>query len=352
MGRVKAWFRDAVAQVSEAYRVLSLLLLRAAAAYLPLNWAMALADAVGFGLAVTPIGARARQSMRAMFHSTGENAAKLAREYLTRPFRDYVIARQIVEGREKPAHWPVESRGEPAILKAPGQSLIIAAGHFSRQAMSGIYVPALIPKKLSTVVAALDAPSGLRGLRLRLQLGAMVAGIRLVREGDVDVVEIGKPGVVTGLLRRLRTPGGVVIIASDASWPEDAPGGIERAFAGYGSNTLALGTARLSRLAQCPIVTCVPFLDSDGHVVLEWGDVIPAPARDDEAADARITNAILDTIERAVGRRPGQYVLPIGQGRRWSAVAECWIEGASPSAPNGLAHAQADAAKRAKQRTN
>jgi len=326
MVRIKTRLHDAVAQVSEAYRVVSLLLLRAAAAHLPSRWAMALADAVGFGLAATTIGARTRQSMWAMFQSTGQNTDKLAREYLTRPFRDFVIARQIVEKREKPANWPIESRGEPAILKAPGQSLIIAAGHFSRQAMSALYLPALIPKKLSTVIAALDTPSGLRGTRLRLQLGAMAAGIRLVRQGDVDVVEIGKPGVVTGLLRRLRGQGGVVIIASDASW--EAPGGVKRAFAGHSSNTFALGTAKLSRLAQCPIVVCVPFLDRDGHVVLEWGDLIPAPAREDEAADALVTNAILDTIERAVGRRPGQYVLPIGQGRRWSATAECWVEAA------------------------
>jgi hypothetical protein len=44
----------------------------------------------------------------------------------------------------------------------------------------------------------------------------------------------------------------------------------------------------------------------------------------DEQADIRITNEILDRIERAVGRWPGQYVLPIGGQRRWNAAACRW----------------------------
>jgi hypothetical protein len=88
----------------------------------------------------------------------------------------------------------------------------------------------------------------------------------------------------------------------------------------------ALGTARLSRLSQRPIVVCVPFLDEAGRTVLEWSLPIPAPARDDDGADARITNDILDILERAIGLRPGQYVLAIGEQRRWSETAKCWVD--------------------------
>ena len=332
MSKVRAWLRNAAAQVSEAYRVGALLLLRPAASFLPRGWAMFLADAVGRGLMATPVGARTRQSMHAMFQWSGGDSRAIAREHLTRPFRDFVNSRRVSEQRDLPATWRFESRGEPEIIMDPKASVIIAGGHFSREAMSVLYLPHIVPKRLQTVIAATDRVLTLRDFRLRMQLGAMREGVRVVRQGDVEIVAPGKPSAVAGMLRHLRSPGSAVIIASDASWPKDAPGGFDRPYAGYASNRFALGTARLARLSQCPVVACVPFLDNDGRVIIEWGELIPAPARDDEAADVRITNAILDTFERAVGRRPGQYVLPFGSDRRWSAVAECWVDPASEPA--------------------
>jgi lauroyl/myristoyl acyltransferase len=332
MSKVKAWLRDAAAQAAESYRVGAFAMLHVASAYLPRDWAMALADAAGLGIMATPVGRRTRRAMRDMFQWSGGDGDAIAREYITRPFRDFVIARRISVRREIPANWTVESRGEPSILRDPRASLIIAGGHYSREAMSVLYVPRIIPKRLQTVIAATDSARTLRDIRLRMQLGAMREGIRTVRDGDVEIIEPGKPSAVASMLRHLRAPGSAVIIASDATWPKDAPSGVERPYAGYASNHFALGTARMARLSQCPVVTCVPFLDGDGRVVIEWGELIPAPARDDEAADVRITNSILDTFERAVGHRPGQYVLPIGSGRRWSAVAECWVDAANEPA--------------------
>src|SRR5262245_7163686 len=97
MSKVKALLRNAAAEVSEAYRVAALLLLRLAASYLPRSWAMGLADAVGFGLMVTPVGAKTRRAMRTMFQWSGGDGDAIAREYVTRPFRDYVNARRVVE---------------------------------------------------------------------------------------------------------------------------------------------------------------------------------------------------------------------------------------------------------------
>lgn len=325
MLKVKWWLRSLAAHAGEAYRLVWLLLLYPVAAYLPRRTALSLANFAGWGLSISPIGARVRQSFCVMFGLAPREAGALAQEHLARPFRDYVIARRTIEGREVPSRWRVESRCEPEILKQPGQSLIIAAGHFSRQAMGGLYLPHLIPKRLATVVAPMRAASGIKGLRVRLQLGALERGIRLVRDNDLDIVEIGGASPVTGLLRRLRTPDGAAIIAADALWPKQAPGGIERPFAGYATSTYALGAARLARLSQCPVVTCVPYLDKDGVIILEWGRLIAPPARDDEEADLRITNIILDTIERAIGRRPGQYVLPFGHERRWDSVAGRWV---------------------------
>lgn len=331
MFRVKAWLRSLAAQAGEAYRLVWLLLLYPAAAYLPRRTALALASVAGWGLAASPIGVRTRAAFSRMFGMPSRQAGALAREHLARPFRDYVIARRTVAGREIPARWCVESRNEPEILKQQGKSLIIAAGHFSRQAMGGLYLPHVIPKRLATLVAPMPVSAGLKGFRVRLQLGAMEEAIRLVRDNDLDIVEIGGASPVTGLLRRLRAPDGAAIIAADALWPRQAPGGIERSFAGYESSTYALGAARLARLSQCPVVTCVPYLDSDGRIVLEWGDLIAPPARDDEAADLRITDLILDILERAIGCRPGQYVLPFGHERRWDSACGRWIAASEPA---------------------
>jgi lauroyl/myristoyl acyltransferase len=203
--------------------------------------------------------------------------------------------------------------------------------------MSALYVPRIIPKRLATVIAEIEPkPKSARARRLRLQLAEMVDGIRRLRNGDVEIVRVNGGSIFGKLLNVLRGPGGVVIIATDASWPTSKPGGFERPFASFASHGFALGTARMARLAQCPIVTCVPFLDEQGGVTLQWGEVIPAPDRKDADADLRISNLILDDMERAVGSRPGQYVQPIGHERSWDAVARCWRSEMTAAAPEGV----------------
>jgi lauroyl/myristoyl acyltransferase len=86
----------------------------------------------------------------------------------------------------------------------------------------------------------------------------------------------------------------------------------------------SVGTAALSRLAQCPIVACAGYIEKNGTVVLHWGPVIAPPQRKDEGADVRVTDTILDFLEDAVGRRPTQYVLYIGEERQWNPVLQSW----------------------------
>jgi lauroyl/myristoyl acyltransferase len=227
-------------------------------------------------------------------------------------------------------------RGAPALLNDPRQSFIMATGHFSREAMSCIYMPWILNRRLATVIAPMTQAKTPRGLRVRLQMREMTAGIRAMREGDVDIAEVAGKSFLVRLLHHLREPGGVVVIASDASWGADKGDGVTRPFAGYASQSFAVGTARLARLSQTPIVTCVPFIASDRHLIMEWSPVIPAPDRDDADADVRITNEILDWIERRIGERPDQYVLSFGTDRRWSAVARCWVDADRPEASNDV----------------
>jgi lauroyl/myristoyl acyltransferase len=158
-----------------------------------------------------------------------------------------------------------------------------------------------------------------------LQMRELRKGMELVRGGDIDIADVAGKGFLVRLLRHLRDPGGAVIIATDAAWHGARDGGYTRPFAAFGAQTFHLGTARLARLSQRPIVTCVPFLDGDRRVVMEWSPVIQPPARDDAGADVRITDEILDWIERRIGERPGQYVESFGHDRRWSPAAKCWV---------------------------
>lgn len=338
-GTMARAIRHALTHVAEALRAVLLMLLGAAARWLPRNWALGLAGWVRALMAASPVGARTRAAMRETFPAQREEAGRLTAEWLGRPFRDHVNSVRIASGREHPISWAVEMRGAPALLTDPTQSFIIATGHFSREAMSVLYLPTILPRRLATVVAPLTQLKTPHGTRVRLQMRAIRKGIEVVRGGDVDIADVAGKSFLVRLLRHLRDPGGAVIIATDAAWGGDKTGGYTRPFAGFAAQTFALGTARLARMSQRPIVTCVPFLDGDRRVVMEWSPVIEPPARDDEAADVRVTNEILDWIERRIGERPGQYVLSFGHERRWSPVAQCWVRGETIARTARSAHA-------------
>lgn len=317
--------RHTLTQAIEAIRAGMFACLGFGARYLPRSWALGLANLCRYLLSLSPVGVRARQLMRETFPGQQGRAAVLAGQWLGCPFRDHVIAVRVAMGRERTADWVVEMRGEPEFFNDQKQSFIIATGHFSREAMTALYMPWLMKRRLATVVAPLTQSKGPRGTRVRLQMREMLNGIRAIRDGKVDIMEVAGKAFLVRLLHHLRDPGGVVIIASDAAWGSDKSDGISRPFAGFAEQHFALGTARLSRMSQRPIVVCVPFLNGDRRLVMEWGPVIEAPARDDSDADARITNEILDWMERRIGERPGQYVLAFGHERRWSQLAKCWI---------------------------
>ena len=71
-------------------------------------------------------------------------------------------------------------------------------------------------------------------------------------------------------------------------------------------------------------------------------------AADDVDADVRVTNEILDWIERRIGDRPDQYVLSFGAERRWSPVARCWLDADPLGASNDTAPLWAQASRTVK----
>src|SRR5690606_32230730 len=87
--------RPALGHFSDLARVLALVALRPAA-YFPRRWSFATASAIGFVYSLSPLGHRVRRSMAIAFPD--RNARGLAREWMTRPFRDYVAMRRLIIG--------------------------------------------------------------------------------------------------------------------------------------------------------------------------------------------------------------------------------------------------------------
>ncbi len=115
----------------------------------------------------------------------------------------------------------------------------------------------------------------------------------------------------------------------DTFWNTTGSSAHTRPFAGMRARTFSVGSAVLGRLAQCPIVPFASHVAKDGTIVLEWGPTILPPQRDDEAADIVNTNIILDFLESAIGNRPSQYTMYVGEERQWNRVLETWVD------PNG-----------------
>lgn len=316
--------KRALAQGVELIRVALFTLVYLASRFLPKTLALGLAGFAGLVMAASPIGAKARRTARALFPDA-DSSDQIAAEWLERPFRDYVTVARLAEGRESGDDLVVESRGAPAILNAPGESFILAFGHFSRHASAALYRKQTTDKTLVTVIAPLEQKTSfMRALRVRFQLGEMGRCMRKLRGDALEMIEVRGANVAMQALRRLKRPDKVLVMSVDAPWTEDRSAGFERPFAGYARQYFALGTAKLARLSQRPIVFCVPFLDSDNRIILQWHDPIYPTDSADAESDMRVTSQLLTSIEQAIGERPGQYAIAIGEDRVWDSAERRW----------------------------
>jgi lauroyl/myristoyl acyltransferase len=302
-----------------------LLVLRPAADFLPRSVALALADYVALALAALSSGARSfHRELHATFGGEVAHARWQARETMALPFRDFVMLRRILAGREDAWSWPIEERNLEAVkpLRDSGVSFIVALGHFARRAVWSVHLPRIVPQQL-TVVVNPSPPFSFRpqGLRMYLQYGLMLQALHQIRP-DLELYYAGR-STADKLVQKLRTPGNAVVIHADAPWPFRR-GAIERPFAADTSRTFATGVAKVARLAQVPIVACVPTVSAKGGVLLEWSAPIAPGSPEDAASDERVTSAVLDALEVGIGRHPEQYVLGIGSSRRWNTEAGAW----------------------------
>jgi lauroyl/myristoyl acyltransferase len=304
---------------------LMVFVLKPAAAVLPRDSALAIARWCGSAMLCVPTSGRnALATMQKAFEMEVADAKRSAREYLALPFYTFVVFHRILHGREHANDWMVEERNDQDVvrLRQSGRSFIVATGHFRRESTTTLHTPRVCPGNLRSLAAPLAAPSlHPHNIRERVQFGQILKAIQQSRL-DQNFVYAGC--AVRKLLKHLAQPGSQLIVAADAFWKTTGSSTHTRPFAGMRARRFSVGSATLSRLAQCPIVTCASYVETDGTVILEWGRVIAPPQRDDEGADIRITNEILDLLEIAVGRQPTQYVLYIGEERCWNSGNQSW----------------------------
>ncbi|MGH2633905.1 MAG: hypothetical protein ACRDG3_10890, partial [Tepidiformaceae bacterium] len=172
-------------------------------------------------------------------------------------------------------------------------------------------------------------------VRARDEARSALFGNALVGEGGpITVPDVWSPGadwmspaqrtgVVRQMLSALGEPGGMVLIRMDVGW--SGPGARYRPFAGAARRGFAMGVATASRLAQCPVLPFVAVFGSKPRTALvEWGEIIPPPARDDRKADVALLDTVADYLEKAVARYATQYQGDIGVERAWDQRAGLW----------------------------
>jgi hypothetical protein len=315
--------------IDQIIRIISMQFVLTPAAYiLPRKIAFALANALALLLIILPKpGFSIYRQMHRAFRKSRIASFCLACGWLSRPLYDYVVLKRIIYGRENPDQWRIVERNADYVskLRENGDSYIIATAHYAKGPLLCMLSPNVT---YGRIILVGDPPrkscNSLYKLRIYIQYGTLVRAISHWCGRNKEVVHSGTNlNSARNIHRFLREKGNVVSIAVDALWHKTLSGSYERPFAGQKSRVFATGAAALARAARCPIISCVHILESDGTMVLEWGE--PILTNDYEVADdVSVMNKLLDTVEVAIGERPTQYIYEIGRDRFWNRQMRRW----------------------------
>lgn len=301
--------------------------LKPAADRLTLAWSRRVAVATGAVFSFRPYGLLQAHKLRRSFNLGPAEAIKCWRRIQTRPFTDFAMLRRVRRNLERLQEWSITESGDlDAVnkLRSAESSFIVATGHFSREAFVCLFDSTILRQNVIAVVAVLPNGRGLSQARTRLNYGQLLDVMRIVRQSQFEMFENnGSIVALQQLVRRLRSPGTVAVVSPDAEYRH--PAALRRPFASQDERSFATGTATMARLSQRPIISCVPIVDGPRRVSLQWGPVISPPPKEEGDADKRVTNALLDHFEIAVGEYPDQYVLPQRYDRRWDQETRKWM---------------------------
>lgn len=276
------------------------------------------------------------ECLRKAFSVNGYELFRLTVKYIALPFKDYTVCKMIISGRESVAEWPISENNKDAIneLLNSGRSFIVANGHFTRQAYLALFRRDVAPSRLIQVTLPPNPETGWKAYdhRIELQLGTSLAAAQSLRPDDLTYSVVTKDQHIFHTMRRhLKMARGIVMINIDAPWEGKDENTLSRPFAGFSNRKFAKGVIELARISGCPIVSCITYVNTDGSITIQWGDPIYVSADSQPAEGVAHLNHLLDVIENAVGRRPDQYLMPIGSDRSWDKERSCWSFTGSPN---------------------
>lgn len=287
---------------------------RSAVTLLPRRAVLAVTQPAGlFWTLLTPGGRKAATYMRSAYRLGRLSSVWTAARWKAHKLREAVIAVRLEEGKERVSDWPVVHHNKGAFdrLVQQGEPFILVTGHFAAMAGYG----ALNSFPVPSITVAHGVPGELSAVQRQVSDQPTSAG------ANVQFVVVGESALPAILTRRLTTPGTLLILSID---DPNVHTPYWRPFAGHAKYPCHPHAARLSRLAQRPVVfNCVTW-NKKGQVCIEWSNAFEPPARDDRAGETDLTNALFDELEAAIGRHPTQYTWITGFDRYWDNQARRW----------------------------
>lgn len=290
--------------------------------------AVGVAKFLGCILAMSPLsGRRIFGQFRNGLGSERIEAFVQTCNWFSGPLRSFVVLRRVLKSKENPGLWRIREINREYVdqLRDSGLSYIIATGHFCREATLPMYLKGITPNRIILVSARRQKlEENTYKKRINIQYGQMMDVIEFLRKDDAEIIEFDKQAQFKHIVSALRTPGTTLVLSVDAPWKKNTPGCVTMPFAGRREASFATGAARFAKIAKVPVITCIPYVNDDGDLVVEWKQPIKLSTDGDGYSEERLMNTLLHDIEIAIGNRPSQYVLGIGSERLWSRDKQCW----------------------------
>ena len=312
-----------------------------AARFLPRFMSAGIVNALTFVLLLLPsTGLRTYWQTRYLFGYSRRHSLRLTFERLRLHLFSYLMTLRIIFDREHPRMWRVTHINRENLDKviASDRSFIIATAHFNRFVLHstnsqanlpahGVHIAVPLREHRGVIRSLFARADGMRlaerlhNMRLAMFFAAFHDSAPHDTSDPPSICYVGKGrGAAVEILQFLKQPGNAIFNNVDAPWKRRGPGAYERPFAGYGNKLFSTGTARLAEKTGCPILPLVYWYNTETHShVLEWGT--PVFEVDDPE---RVMDALIDRVEIAIGKRPGQYSLDIGNLRHWNPDTERW----------------------------
>jgi hypothetical protein len=257
------------------------------------------------------------------------SALMLACRTIALPYRDYAVAQTLLTGNDNIHDWTVNELNSRGIdeLRNSGASCIVANGHFTRQAYYAVFRRDVLPQRLMQVALPPNPGTGRLEYdrRIEIQFGSLLSAAKYSRPEDLEFAVVGvDKHILRTMLRHLKQSSGVILMNIDAPWDGKNEHCYVRPFAGHKAKKFARGIIEIARISGCPIISIIPVFNNDKTITLLWGDPMYVNDSMSEAEQNGILDRLIDPMEVAVGRRPDQYLMPIGVDRCWDQHSDNW----------------------------